>query len=96
MMKTKNRHDQPVKLVASSAPGQRRMFDPVMTWLTHVGQAIANAVCSNHEPQVWEKKDRNGTLYWNVYDPATGYSARLASEMEVRIWLERHYTRSFD
>ncbi|AFZ61215.1 hypothetical protein H6G54_29250 [Anabaena cylindrica FACHB-243] len=43
------------------------------------------------EPEVWERRDRHGNIWWSAYDPATGQSAYLASEQEVMIWIEQIY-----
>jgi hypothetical protein len=48
--------------------------------------------CSS-EPQIWQKRDRQGNLVWRMYDPQTNQSAVFASEEEVRIWLEERYCR---
>jgi len=45
------------------------------------------------EPIIRQKKSRFSNNYWYVYDPRTGRSAHLASEEEVRIWLEERYYR---
>ncbi len=44
------------------------------------------------EPEIRHKRDRFGNEWWYVYDPATGETAHLGSEDEVRIWLDRSYT----
>jgi hypothetical protein len=43
------------------------------------------------EPEISRKYDRNGNLWWYVRDPATGETAWLDTEDEVRIWLDRPY-----
>ncbi|MBD2613925.1 hypothetical protein H6G94_22055 [Nostoc punctiforme FACHB-252] len=43
------------------------------------------------EPEVWERRDSQGNVWWFAYDPATGKSASLASEQEVLIWIEQLY-----
>ena len=54
---------------------------------------VLSAPASN-EPRVWQKRDRFGQTYWQVYDPIRDRFARFSSEQEVRQWLEqRHYDR---
>lgn len=47
----------------------------------------------NQEPlaKVGQIKDYLGNTIWCVYDPITGQSARLSSEVEVRLWLKERY-----
>ncbi len=45
------------------------------------------------EPQVWQKCDRHGNVFYHVYDPISQTSACLESEQAVRIWLESRYQR---
>ncbi len=42
------------------------------------------------EPQITQICDRQGQVWWQVYDPLTGQTKYLDSETEVRIWLEEH------
>ncbi|MBD1867415.1 hypothetical protein H6F95_08910 [Cyanobacteria bacterium FACHB-471] len=50
-------------------------------------------MAGNEEPQISQKRDRSGEVFWRVYDPTTGESARFNSELEVRFWLEQRYYR---
>lgn len=43
--------------------------------------------------QVWQKKDRYGRSYWQACDPKTESKITLASEAEMRIWIEQRYYR---
>ncbi|MUL36264.1 hypothetical protein [Gloeocapsopsis dulcis] len=46
---------------------------------------------SSDRIQVRQKKDRYGRSYWQAYDPASESKITLASEAEMRIWIEQHY-----
>ena len=49
-------------------------------------------IVKNHEPQIEQKRDRHGIIYWQVYDFATNKSYTFGSEQEVRSWIEhRHH-----
>ncbi|MGI0484590.1 hypothetical protein ACN4EK_04075 [Pantanalinema rosaneae CENA516] len=51
-------------------------------------------ILANDEFQVWHRVDRQGQIIsWHVYDAKTGHTTQLASEMEVRLWLEQHLYR---
>jgi hypothetical protein len=48
-------------------------------------------ITNQTEPQIEQKSDRDGNLYYRIYDPITRRYTFLASEREVRIWLENRY-----
>jgi hypothetical protein len=43
------------------------------------------------EIQVNQKIDREGNIYWRVYDPVTGNSFSSGSETDVCMWIEQLY-----
>jgi hypothetical protein len=53
-------------------------------WLTQWLQA-------RDEPRITQRHDRQGNLYYQIYDPMTGRSASFGSESEIRWWLEQRY-----
>jgi hypothetical protein len=58
-----------------------------------VRRAIATWVVQSSELKVFERCDRHGNLYYQVYDPYTQKSALFGSETEIRYWLEQRYAR---
>lgn len=62
-----------------------------LTGLRQILLSILRTLSGNQEPQVKQWRDRSGEIFWRVYDPITGESARFNSELEVRFWLERRY-----
>jgi hypothetical protein len=44
------------------------------------------------EPQITQHRDRQGNLYYQVYDPRSGRSSYFGDASEVRYWLERRYS----
>lgn len=44
-----------------------------------------------NEPQIEQKRDRYGNLFWQVYDPTTHQSHSFGSDGDVRIWIEKRY-----
>jgi hypothetical protein len=61
--------------------------------LGRVKKTIATWVVQTSEPKVSEKRDRQGRLYYQVYDPVSNSSATFGSEAEIRAWLEQRYYR---
>jgi hypothetical protein len=56
-------------------------------------KAMATWMTQKSEPKVYERCDRLGNLYYQVYDPVSGISAKFSSDTEIRIWLEQRYSR---
>lgn len=66
---------------------------PIMTKysINKIPTAIERYLIKKTEPQVKQKRDRNGNSYWQIYDPKSGNYTSCASELEVRVWLEKRY-----
>ena len=58
-----------------------------LTWGDRL-QRWLHAFAGSSEPRITRARD-----HYQVYDPTTGNSATLASDTEVRIWLEKRYSR---
>ena len=58
------------------------------SWFGKLRQAIVKAFEPHNEPMFWKKRDRNGNVYWQGYDPASNRSLEFGSEDEARIWLD--------
>jgi len=54
---------------------------------------IGSILTKEPEPDIREKKDVSGTIWWEVYDPLTGRHSCLSSRAEVLAWLEQRYYR---
>lgn len=48
-------------------------------------------IASQNEPQVKQKRDRFGNLYWQVRDRRTNTSCSFGSDSEVIAWIEQRY-----
>ncbi len=49
-----------------------------LNWLSQVGKFLDQTLFrQDYEPKVWERLDRNGNHYWEVYDPITNQQAFL-------------------
>jgi hypothetical protein len=58
-----------------------------------VGKAIATRITHGSDPIIHERRDRQGNVYYQVYDPRTQKFAVFGSESEIRYWLEQRYAR---
>jgi hypothetical protein len=61
--------------------------------LHRIWQHLLTILTKGNDLQVWQTSDRFGNTWWNAYDPATGRSTSLASEAEMRVWIEERYYR---
>ncbi|HHP7245338.1 MAG TPA: hypothetical protein ACFE0H_11690 [Elainellaceae cyanobacterium] len=74
-----------------SNPDERRVTRSRPSPLQKIWQWFVSAMARNSEPRIWKVLDSNGNPYWRIHDPASDRMATLASEAEVRIWLEQRY-----
>jgi hypothetical protein len=59
--------------------------------LNQLFQWVLNTAAGSAEPQITQKRDRAGNLYFKVYDPSSGESMSFGSEREIRTWIEQRY-----
>lgn len=71
---------KPAKQNSIKLPGLEQLWNSVLEILT-----------KSPEPKVYQKHDRNGKLYFQVYDPIARQSSTFNTEQEVRIWLDQRY-----
>lgn len=73
------------KAQKSFLPGLRRRIN-------HFGKVFARTLVLDPEPYISEQQNRQGEVYFRVYDPDQNVSHTFDSEESVRIWLEeRHH-----
>ncbi len=63
----------------------------VKTHLGQWGQHLVRALASSQEPQILQKRDRQGQSYFQVYDPVSQSHHRFATEADLRTWLDQRY-----
>ncbi|MGE5660110.1 MAG: hypothetical protein ACM37W_26270 [Actinomycetota bacterium] len=59
--------------------------------VTAVWQVLATILTSNNQLRIWQTRDRFGNTWWHACDPTTGRSACVATEDELRLWVEQRY-----
>jgi hypothetical protein len=77
----------PQSLESNTITNQSLRFN-IVEYLKKLGDRIVEYFNSQSEIKVWQRQDRFGNEYWEVYDPKTNRSASFGSEDEVRIWIE--------
>ncbi|WNZ25808.1 hypothetical protein HJG54_25205 [Leptolyngbya sp. NK1-12] len=78
---------------SATSKSLREMFGAIALGLKSVLLFVWDAVSTpaSNEPQIWQKRDRFGQVYWQAYDPIRDRFARFSSEQEVRQWLEQNF-----
>jgi YD repeat-containing protein len=90
-MKAKYISDPEVGFIPDSVTEKRLTHRQIRSWIARVWNFVVDTLTQKPELQIREICDRAGNTWWYVYDPATGRTAWLDSENEVRIWIEKNY-----
>ncbi|MEB3882384.1 hypothetical protein [Lyngbya sp. CCY1209] len=83
----------PISLDVKSAFDQRWSLTgkDIYNFATQITRGLFKSLAGGNQLEIWQSRDRQGNLLWNVRDRLSGRSAQLDSEQEVRIWLEERY-----
>ena len=65
-----------------------RLYRFLQTMLEQLAICVSNRLTPSTEPQVFRRKDRDGNVYFEIYDPVTGKSNAFGSEREIRACLD--------
>ena len=52
---------------------------------------VVKPLLAGSEPKISVKRDRQGRLFWQVWDPVTKVSATFYSQQDVMVWIEERY-----
>lgn len=52
---------------------------------------LATFLAGPAEPQIYQRRDRRGKVYFRLYDPRTDQQRVFSSEEEIRIWFDQRY-----
>lgn len=73
-----------------------QQLEPISQALKQLWQAFVDVwQLPAKEPQVRQKIDRSGRVYWEVYDPLQDCMLRFDDEEYVMIWLEEQHHRQY-
>ncbi|GAB4237220.1 MAG: hypothetical protein Kow00121_64350 [Elainellaceae cyanobacterium] len=59
--------------------------------LEQLWNLLLDTFAKGSEPRIYQKRDRYGKVFFQVYDPISGRSSTLDSEQQVRMWLDQRY-----
>ena len=62
---------------------------PDSSWLCQIWNSLMHHLLRGHEPQIRQKRNAAGDVYYYGYDPQSGRSAHFTSDTDLRAWLER-------
>jgi len=103
MSTCKNRLDTPKIKVVSIADRPKPSEKQKKRWLgvlarasvfwaiNHIGQFFLSVVAGEDSLRIWQTSDCDGNTWWHGCDRATGRSTCVATEDEMRAWLDRRY-----
>ena len=60
-------------------------------WFNTFWDILRDWLISNSEPHICEMRDRDGAVFWRVYDPVTKTTHSFSSRNAVVDWLESRY-----
>lgn len=82
---------QELELFANLETTPRKLKQTVGSRLVSAVHQLFITLTKEPELRVWQTRDRRGQISWNAYDPKSGQSVRLASEAEMKMWIEQRY-----
>ncbi|MBD2731699.1 hypothetical protein H6G96_36845 [Nostoc sp. FACHB-892] len=90
-MNTQSQDFKKYELIDDEVPITQSTWQKLTTKLKRLGQWVWNQVTTKPELKIRQCKDRAGNVWYQVYNPNTGRTAYLASEEEVRFWIEESF-----
>ena len=105
MSTCRNRLDTPKMKVVSMADRAKPSEKQKKRWLgtlagatvfwaiNQIGQFFLYLISSEDELRIWQTSDRDGNTWWHGCDRATGRSTCVATDDEMRAWLDRRYCK---
>ncbi|MEG5065021.1 hypothetical protein QUB33_15495 [Microcoleus sp. B3-A4] len=91
----RNRIDTPKKKVVSIAarpkPSEKQKGLPLFWAINQIRQFWLYLISGEDELRIWQACDRYGNTWWHGCDRATGRSTCVATDDEMRAWIDRRY-----
>jgi len=95
MSTCRNRLDTPKMKVVSMAdrakPSEKQKGLSLFWAINQIGQFFLSVADGEDDLRIWQTSDRDGNTWWHGCDRATGRSTCVATEDEMRAWLDRRY-----
>ena len=95
MSTCRNRIDTPKMKVASIADrakaSEKQKGLSVFWVMNQIWQFFLVAAADPDELRIWQTSDNEGNTWWHGCDRATGRSTCVATDDEMRAWIDRRY-----
>lgn len=88
-------HDVDSQRDSEADRGNQPNQPKILSWFGAFWCWFVDRFAFSSELQVRQRHDRDGNLWWDIYDPITKRSAQFSSESEVRVWIEQSYQHQF-
>ncbi|MEG4233228.1 hypothetical protein QUA40_14095 [Microcoleus sp. Pol11C3] len=72
-------------------PSEIQKGQSLFSAINKIGQFLLYIVSGEDEMRIWQTCDRYGNTWWHGCDRATGRSTCVATDDEMRAWLDRRY-----
>lgn len=82
-----------LEVIFSQSDQKQSKTSKLLSALNRTWQHSLAIFTKGNDLQVWQTCDRFGNTWLNACDPVTGRSISLASEAEMRVWIEERYYR---
>lgn len=70
---------------------KRQQGRSIFSAMNQVWQFLLSAAAGENKLRIWQTSDNDGNTWWHVCDRATGRSTCVATDDEMRAWIDRHY-----
>ncbi len=91
----KNRIDSRRMRFFSSAdrakPSEKPKGQSLFSAINQIRQFLLYLISGEDELRIWQACDRYGNTWWHGCDRATGRSTCVATDDEMRAWIDRRY-----
>ena len=88
---------QKSKILRFVGIGDRALFrnkqqgQSMFSAMNQVWQVFLSAAAGENQLSIWQTSDNDGNTWWHGCDRATGSSTCVATDDQMRAWIDRHY-----
>ncbi|MEG4807312.1 hypothetical protein QUA82_05800 [Microcoleus sp. F8-D3] len=72
-------------------PSEKQKGQSLFSAINQIGQFFLYLISGEDELRIWQTCDRYGNTWWHGCDRATGRSTCVATDDEMRAWIDRRY-----
>ncbi|WP_445313180.1 hypothetical protein [Microcoleus vaginatus] len=72
-------------------PSEQQKGPFLFSAINQIRQFLLYLISSEDELRIWQTCDRYGNTWWHGCDRATGRSTCVATDDEMRAWIDRRY-----